>query len=67
MGQVAPVTVFKYTSEGTIEERIAQIIAEKQALFDAVIDDVSFDLSTRLSTGELYGLFGMEERRARRR
>jgi SNF2 family DNA or RNA helicase len=60
MGQAAPVTVFKYTCEGTVEERIAQIIDRKQALFDSVIDDVSFDLSTRLTASELFGLFGIE-------
>lgn len=69
MGQLYPVTVFKYTCAGTIEERIEQILAEKQQLFDEVIDDVSLDVSSRLSTRELYGLFdlvapaGREERR----
>lgn len=59
MGQPYPVTVFTYTSERTIEERIDDIITSKQALFDEVVDDVSIDLGTRLNTDELFGLFGL--------
>jgi len=59
IGQSVPVTVYKYTTQGTIEERIHQIITEKQALFDEVVDDVSIDLGQRLTTEELFGLFGL--------
>ncbi len=59
MGQVVPVTVFKYTCEGTIEERIQDILASKQRLFDEVVDDVSMDVATRLTSDELFGLFGL--------
>ena len=55
-----PVTVFRYTCEGTIEERIQAILASKQQLFDEVIDDVSFDVASRLTSDELFGLFGLE-------
>ena len=60
MGQLVPVTVFKYTCEETIEERIAQILTEKQKLFDDTIDDVSLDITTRLNRQEIFGLFGLE-------
>jgi SNF2 family DNA or RNA helicase len=60
MGQPVPVTVFKYTCTGTIEERIEQILAEKRALFDELVDDVSADIGARMNQGELFGLFGME-------
>jgi len=60
MGQVVPVTVFKYICDGTIEERIQKILAEKQQLFDEIIDDVSLDIATRLSRDELFGIFGLE-------
>lgn len=60
MGQPYPVTIFKYTCSGTIEERIAELIAAKQDLFDRVVDDVSIDLRSRLSARELFGLFGLE-------
>jgi hypothetical protein len=60
MGQIVPVTVFKYTCERTIEERIQEVLAEKQQLFDQVIDDVSMDVASRLTGQELFGLFGLE-------
>jgi len=72
MGQVVPVTVFKYTCEGTIEERIQNVLAEKQQLFDEIIDDVSLDVASRLTRDEIFGLFGLEapataaERRVKR-
>ena len=72
IGQVVPVTVFKYTCEGTIEERIQAVLAEKQQLFDEIIDDVSLDVASRLKRDEIFGLFGLEapasaaERRAKR-
>ncbi len=59
MGQTVPVTVFKYTCEGTIEERIQKILASKQQLFDEVIDDVSLDVASRLTSAELFGLFDL--------
>ena len=60
MGQTVKVNVIKYSCEGTIEERIDQILERKQKLFDQLIDDVSLDLSARLSGEELFELFGLE-------
>ena len=60
MGQTVKVNVIKYSCARTIEERIDQILVRKQGLFDTLIDDVSLDLSTRLSGEELFGLFGLE-------
>ena len=60
MGQTVKVNVIKYSCEGTIEERIDKILERKQRLFDQLIDDVSLDLSTRLSGEELFKLFGLE-------
>jgi SNF2 family DNA or RNA helicase len=60
MGQIVPVTVFKYTCEGTIEERIQGILAAKQQIFDEIIDDVSLDVASRLTRDELFGLLGLE-------
>ena len=59
MGQTFPVTVFKYTCEGTIEEKIQAILATKQQLFDEIVDDVSLDVAARLTSDELFGLFGL--------
>ena len=60
MGQTAKVNVIKYSCTDTIEERIDAILSRKQDLFDRLVDDVSMDLSSRLSREELYGLFGLE-------
>ena len=60
MGQTAKVNVIKYSCSDTIEERIDAILARKQDLFDRLVDDVSLDLSSRLSREELFGLFGLE-------
>ncbi len=59
IGQTQKVHVYKYICEGTIEERIEQILGEKQMLFDEIVDDVSIDLKTHLSSEELFGLFGL--------
>ncbi|MBI4544761.1 MAG: restriction endonuclease [Gemmatimonadetes bacterium] len=60
LGQLLPVTVYKYTCEGTIEERIEAVLRGKQALFDHLVDDVSIDLAQHLTPDELFGLFGLE-------
>ena len=60
MGQTAKVNVIKYSCADTIEERIDAILAGKQDLFDRLVDDVSLDLSSRLSREELFSLFGLE-------
>ena len=59
LGQRFPVNVYKYTCEGTIEERIGKILQEKQLLFDELVDDVSIDLKAKLTSEELFGLFGL--------
>jgi len=59
IGQEHPVHVYKYVCENTIEERIDQILQDKQLLFEEIVDDVSIDLKTRLTANELFGLFGL--------
>ena len=60
LGQTVKVNAIKYSCVGTIEERIDRILERKQGLFDQLIDDVSIDLSSRLSGEELFELFGLE-------
>ena len=60
IGQKVKVNVIKYSCSGTIEERIDEILERKQELFDELIDDVSMDLSARMSDEELFGLFGLK-------
>lgn len=59
LGQIFPVNVYKYIIEATIEERIEKILSEKQLLFDELVDSVSIDLKAKLSSEELFGLFGL--------
>ncbi len=58
-GQVFPANVYVYTCENTIEERIEHVLQQKQLLFDEVVDDVSIDIQSKLTTEELFGLFGL--------
>lgn len=59
LGQSVPVNVYTYTCEATIEERIEEILRSKQRLFDEIVDDVSIDLRSALTSEELFGLFGL--------
>ncbi|MGH7471172.1 MAG: DEAD/DEAH box helicase [Longimicrobiales bacterium] len=59
IGQTKGVTVYTYTCRNTIEERIAQIVRSKVALFNEWVDDVTIDLAARLSEKELFNLFGL--------
>jgi SNF2 family DNA or RNA helicase len=60
LGQTLPVTVYRYTCENTIEQRIDEILRAKQKLFNVFIDDVSVDIGSTLRAEELFGLFGLE-------
>ncbi|HLK57677.1 MAG TPA: C-terminal helicase domain-containing protein, partial [Chthonomonadaceae bacterium] len=60
MGQPYPVTVYRYTCAGTIEERIDRTLQAKRQLFDDLVDDVSLDLRATLTEAELFGLFGLD-------
>ncbi len=59
IGQTVKLNVVKYICADTIEQRIDRILEDKQQLFDELVDDVSLDLSKRLSRRELLGLFGL--------
>jgi SNF2 family DNA or RNA helicase len=59
LGQTSTVDAFAYVCADTIEERIASLLQRKQVLFDEVVDAVTLDLATVLTTDELLGLFGL--------
>jgi SNF2 family DNA or RNA helicase len=59
LGQTYPVTVYRYTCVGTIEERIDARLKEKRQAFHEMVDDVSLDIAGALSEAELFGLFGL--------
>lgn len=60
MGQIYPVTVFRYICSNTIEERIDEKLRMKRQIFSEIIDDVSIDLQSSLSEDELFDLFGLK-------
>jgi SNF2 family DNA or RNA helicase len=59
LGQVYPVNVYVYTCEQTVEERIERALERKRRLFEDVIDQVTLDLESVLSSAELFSLFGL--------
>ena len=59
MGQTRPVQVFAYVCGETVEERIAEIIAHKQTLFDLFVDGVETESLARLDLGDLLRAIGV--------
>lgn len=51
--------LYAYVCAETIEKRIASLLQRKQELFDELIDGVTLDLTTVLTSDELFGLFGL--------
>ena len=58
-GQTKPVWVYQLWVAETVEDRIYDILARKQKVFDEVIDSLSADGTKFLSEEELFGLFGL--------
>ena len=66
IGQTDTVFVSVLVTEGTIEERVEQLLSTKQEMFDRVIDDLSVTTVRRLpSDMDLFGLFGLRPPRSR--
>jgi SNF2 family DNA or RNA helicase len=59
IGQNMPVTIYKYTCENTIEERIENILTTKRQIFKDIVDDVSMPITSKMSESEIFGLFGL--------
>ncbi len=58
IGATGPVTVTRFLTTGTIEERIDSVLEEKRELFNAVFDpDAEPTQSSGLSRDEIFGLF----------
>ena len=63
MGQIYPVHVYSYIIDDTIEQRIDEILKAKQLLFDELVDDVTINLTAKLTSEEIFGLFGLSASR----
>ncbi|MFI1680112.1 DEAD/DEAH box helicase [Streptomyces sp. NPDC020607] len=59
IGQTQPVQVHRLVTEGTVEDRIAELLAAKQALADAVLGDGGEAALTELSDAELADLVAL--------
>lgn len=59
IGVQQPVTVTRFISLGTIEERIDQILAEKRDLFDAILSQADRPAKLGLTRQDVFGLFNL--------
>ncbi|MBX3433933.1 MAG: DEAD/DEAH box helicase [Pirellulales bacterium] len=59
IGVAGPVTVTRFLSVGTIEERIHRVLEEKRELFDAVFGGPDERGKRGLSRNEVFGLFNL--------
>ncbi|MFJ2772782.1 DEAD/DEAH box helicase [Streptomyces sp. NPDC087300] len=59
IGQTQPVQVHRLITEGTVEDRIAELLAAKQALADAVLGEGGDVALTELSDAELSDLVAL--------
>src|SRR5205085_1722524 len=57
IGAAGPVTVTRFLSLSTIEERIDQILREKREIFDTIFGDQEPRHNLGLSQQEIFGLF----------
>ncbi len=62
LGQKHPVTVTRFLSGGTIEQRIADILEAKRAVFNELIAQADKPESRGLTEDEIFGLFDIKAR-----
>jgi SNF2 family DNA or RNA helicase len=60
IGAAGPVTVTRFVSLNTIEQRIDQILEEKRELFDTIFSDTAPRQKLLLSQDEIFGLFQLK-------
>ena len=67
IGASKPVTVTRYVSVNTIEEKIDRILSEKRRLSEAILSDAQgLGYSPRLSQEDIFGLFNLKAPESRR-
>lgn len=61
IGASKPVTVTRYVSVNTIEEKIDRILSEKRMLSEAILSDAQgLEYSPRLTQEDIFGLFNLK-------
>jgi SNF2 family DNA or RNA helicase len=60
IGAAGPVTVTRFYSGGTIEERINTVLEQKRELFNAVFDASLLSAKRGLSRDDVFGLFNLK-------
>lgn len=59
IGSSGPVTITRYVTPGTIEQRIDDILQEKRALMQMILDNQDGPSQIGLSQDEIFGLFDL--------
>ena len=59
IGSSGPVTINRFVTPGTIEQRIDDILREKRALMDAILGNQDSPRQMGLSREEIFGLFDL--------
>jgi SNF2 family DNA or RNA helicase len=59
IGVTGPVTVSRFLTPGTIEQRIDEVLQQKRALFGTIFSDSAMPQACGLSQDEIFGLFGL--------
>ncbi len=61
IGAAGPVTVTRFVTAGTIEERIHQVLEDKRALSDAILSEANGAAAkSKLSRSDIFGLFDLK-------
>jgi SNF2 family DNA or RNA helicase len=60
IGAAGPVTVTRFLSLGTIEQRIDQVLEEKREIFDTIFSDTEPRRHPGLTQHEIFGLFDLK-------
>ncbi|MHB8394552.1 MAG: DEAD/DEAH box helicase [Candidatus Dormibacteria bacterium] len=61
IGQTRPVHVYSYILEASVEERIADILQNKQHLFNEIVEGAGLSIQKSLTAGEVFGLVGLPD------
>ncbi len=63
IGAAGPVTVTRFVSAATIEERIDEVLQQKRELFDVMLSQAHATTGSGLSESEIFGLFNLSSPR----